>query len=189
VRSRPENIGPKTSGPKMAPDAAPKRTSDIPRARSAGGNISAAAARERSTIVPAAPAKANPAITRMPDSAAQPSAVVAAARIPETNPMRITGMRPRRSPARPAGNTARGARDEEDRRSEPENPLDAGHGDERHRRQRDDELDHPGEADHPAREQEGVTPDGVRLHVAIQAQAAARLSAKAAAPPRDGWRR
>jgi len=39
------NNGPNTTGPQTAPETAPKRTSDMPRARRSGGNISAAAAR------------------------------------------------------------------------------------------------------------------------------------------------
>src|SRR5437763_14444 len=45
VSARFANTGPKTSGPKIAPETAAKRTNDIPRARRSGANISAAAAR------------------------------------------------------------------------------------------------------------------------------------------------
>ena len=60
VSARPANIGPKTSGPQIAPETTPKRTIDMPRARRSGGNISAAAARESRTIDCAAPQSAEP---------------------------------------------------------------------------------------------------------------------------------
>ena len=106
VSSRPANIGPNTSGPKIAAATAPKSTNEIPRARLSGGNISAAAARESSTIAPEAPVSAKPTITSVADSTAQPRPIASAARIPATKPARITGMRPKRSAARPAGKTA-----------------------------------------------------------------------------------
>ena len=106
VSARPANIGPKTSGPQIAPETTPKRTIDMPRARRSGGNISAAAARERRTIDCAAPQSASPRKTSTPDSSAQPAAVTIGPPIPSTKPVRITGMRPTRSEIRPAGPTA-----------------------------------------------------------------------------------
>ena len=61
--------------------------------------------------------------------------------------------------------------------------MDAGDGDDRHRAERDGELDHPGQEHEPEREQERVPPDVA--HVPIRAWSAA---VNAAAPPRDGWR-
>ena len=52
------------------------------------------------------------------------------------------------------------SRHEEDRGPEPKDPGDAGDGDERQRAQRCGELEHPGVADEPSREQERVALDG-----------------------------
>jgi hypothetical protein len=106
VYVRPENIGPKTSGPQMAPETTPKSTIDMPRARRSGGNISADAARERSTIVCPAPQSPSPRNTSTPSFAAHPAATTSGPTVPSTNPARITGIRPRRSESRPAGPTA-----------------------------------------------------------------------------------
>ena len=62
-------------------------------------------------------------------------------------------------------------------------PFDAGDRDDRHRPERDGELDHPRLEDEPEREQERVAADG--RHHAIRA---ARPSANARAPPCDGCR-
>ena len=105
-RERPENIGPKTSGPQIAPETTPKSTIDIPRARRAGGNISAAAARESSTMVCPAPQRPSPRKTSAPERVAQPAAVTHGPSVPSTKPLRITGIRPTRSEMRPAGPTA-----------------------------------------------------------------------------------
>src|SRR5580765_4158338 len=98
--------GPKTRGPQIAPLTAPKRTNDIPRARRSGGNISAAAARERRAIEPEAPRSASPAHTRYTAESRQPAETRAHPAAPPTNPPRMTGIRPTRSIRRPAGPTA-----------------------------------------------------------------------------------
>ena len=98
--------GPKSTGPQIAPETAPKSTNDIPRARRSGGNISAAAARARRTIDADPPTSARPRQTRKADVAAQPPATVPQPMPPSTKPPRITGMRPVRSINRPAGPTA-----------------------------------------------------------------------------------
>ena len=125
----------------------------MPRARRSGGNISAAAARESRTIDCAAPQSASPRKTSTPDSSAQPAAVTTGPPIPSTKPVRITGIRPTRSEIRPAGPTASRAGEQEDGGAEAEDPLDAGDGDDRHRPERDRELDHPRLEDEPEREQ------------------------------------
>src|SRR5881394_566168 len=66
--------GPKTTGPQIAPVTAPNSTNDMPRARRSGGNISAAAARERSAIDAAPPTSASPRQTRAADGAADEAA-------------------------------------------------------------------------------------------------------------------
>src|SRR5205823_7734934 len=86
VRSRPENIGPKTSGPHTAPETTPKSTIDMPRARRSGGNISADAARDSSTIDCAAPQSPRPAKTSTPERAEHPAAVTAGAEVPGPTP-------------------------------------------------------------------------------------------------------
>ena len=92
--SFPAKSGRKTSGPSAAPKSAPKRTYEIPRARRAGGYMSAAAARA-SRIVPCEiPTSAKPVTTMVADSTSQPSAVVRQPAIPATHPAASTGTRP-----------------------------------------------------------------------------------------------
>ena len=98
--------GPKTSGPQIAPETAPKRTNDMPRARRSGGNISAAAARASWTTEPEPPTIARPRHTRKADDVWQPVAMTAQPIAPPTNAPRMTGIRPTRSISRPAGPTA-----------------------------------------------------------------------------------
>src|SRR5207302_6688102 len=106
VISRCAKSGPKTTGPQIAPETAPKRTSAMPRALRSGGNISAAAARESNTIAPAPPTSARPAQTSGADDARQPPATTPQPTAPKANAARITGIRPKRSESRPAGPTA-----------------------------------------------------------------------------------
>ena len=99
--------GPKTTGPQIAPETAPKSTNDIPRARRSGGNISAAAARASSTTDAAPRRRARGRGRRgTPTSAAQPPRRCRSRSPPSTKPPRITGIRPVRSINRPAGPTA-----------------------------------------------------------------------------------
>ena len=128
----------------------------MPRARRSGGNISAAAARESITIACDAPQNASPRKTSSPELDQQPSAVIAGPTTPNTNPPRITGIRPTRSEMRPAGPTASAPAIEEDRRAEAEDALEAGDRDERDRPERDRELHHPRQADEPGREHDRV---------------------------------
>src|SRR5438309_2042288 len=86
--SRCAKSGPKTSGPQTAPDTAPKSTSDMPRARRSGGNISAAAARERSTIAPAPPSRTSPKHTSGADDTRQPPATTPQPSVPAAAPAR-----------------------------------------------------------------------------------------------------
>ena len=144
--------GPNTTGPQIAPDTAPKSTKDMPRARRSGGNISAAAARESSTIAPAAPTSARPRQTRNADTAEQPTATVRADRA-EHEAAADDRHRPLRSISRPAGPTAIAPEREEDRGAEPEDPLDARDRDERQRAERRCELEHARVANERAGEQ------------------------------------
>ncbi|HVD26394.1 MAG TPA: hypothetical protein VNB86_10410 [Gaiellaceae bacterium] len=66
--------------------------------------MSPAAARTRSATPPEAPTSAKPAITGGPCSVAVPSAVRRQPTQPSAKPVAITGIRPKRSIARPAGN-------------------------------------------------------------------------------------
>ena len=104
--SRPENSGPNTAGPRIAPKTAPNSTYEIPRARFSGGYMSPAAVRISSAMPLAAPVRANPRISSSGESIAVASAVrphpTAAARKPPPT----TGRRPMRSIARPAGTAA-----------------------------------------------------------------------------------
>lgn len=105
-RSRPLRRGLKTAGPRMAPKTAPKRTSAIPRARRVGGYMSPAAVRASSEMPPAAPTQRSPGTTPAGESAAEPSAVSNPPMTPSPKPTARTGIRPKRSMARPAGRAA-----------------------------------------------------------------------------------
>ena len=183
VRSRPANIGPKISGPKIAPETAPKSTNDMPRARRSGGNISAAAARESSTIACAAPQNASPRKTSSPELDQQPSETITGPTIPKHEARADHRHAPDPVGDAPGRADGQRSRDQEDRRPEPEDPLEAGDGDERHRAERDRELDHPREADEPGREH-----DRVALHRASSRAAARRPRRNSVAPPCAGWR-
>ena len=166
-KRRPENIGPNTSGPQIAPETTAKSTIDMPRARRSGGNISAAAARESSTIACAAPHSPRPRKTSTPWRQLQPAAVTSGpddpereARADDGHPADAVGQPTRRPDGERAG-------DEEHGRAEAEDAVHPGDGDDRHRPERDGELDHPRQEDEPEREQQRVPPD-VR-HVPIRA--------------------
>ena len=176
--------GPKTSGPQIAPETAPKRTNDMPRARRSGGNISAAAARDSCTTAPEPPTIARPRQTRNADDAEQPAAMTAQPIAPPTNAPRMTGIRPTRSISRPAGPTASAPASEEDRRPEAEDPLDAGDGDERDGAERGRELERAGVRDEAAGEEERVPADVTPHNASVRRSP----SANASAPPCDGCR-
>ena len=105
-KSLPAKSGRKTSGPRAAPNSAPKRTYEIARAFLSSGYMSAAAVRASSTAPFIAPMPMNPRITSGALSATQPSAVNTHPTIPTTKPPAITGTRPTRSISRPAGSAA-----------------------------------------------------------------------------------
>jgi len=86
---------------------------------------------------------------------------------------------------RPDGHRARG---EEDRGAETEDSRDPRHGDERQRAEGCGELEHARVADEPAGEQERVAPDGRCGRDAHPASICRRPTAKAPAPPYEGWR-
>ena len=101
--SRPANSGLKTVGPRIAPNTAPNRTSEIPRARRSGGYMSPAAVRARRAIPCEPPIAANPVTSSTAESMPQASAVTRQPTIPRANPPASTGIRPTRSMRRPAG--------------------------------------------------------------------------------------
>ena len=101
--SCPANKGLKTVGPRIAPKTAPKRTSEIPRARRSGGYMSPAAVRASSAMPCAPPIAANPVTSSTAESIPHASAVTQHPAIPSTKPPASTGTRPTRSISRPAG--------------------------------------------------------------------------------------
>jgi hypothetical protein len=105
-RSRPASSGLNTSGPRIAPNTAPKSTNPIPRARRTGGYMSPAAVRASSAMPLAAPTATRPTSTTGAEPALLPTAASAHPAAPATNPPASTGMRPMRSIARPAGSAA-----------------------------------------------------------------------------------
>ena len=162
--SLPANSGRKTSGPSAAPKSAPKSTSDIPRARRAGGNMSAAAVRASSTVPCATPTSAKPVTTIVADSTSQPSAVTTQPTMPATQPPARTGIRPTWSISLPAGKRGQRRGDEEDRRPEAQDPLDARDEDERDGRDGDRQLHHAGEARQGGCQQDDVPADRELVH-------------------------
>ena len=68
--------------------------------------MSAAAVRASSAVPPAAPTQTSPMNTGGADSSVLPSAASTPPSVPITKPVAITGTRPNRSIARPAGNAA-----------------------------------------------------------------------------------
>src|SRR5215212_829702 len=106
-RSRPARRGLNTSGPRIAPKTAPKRTSAMPCARRSGGYMSPAAARASSAVPLAAPTATRPASTAGAEETALPSAARPQPAAPVPKPAASTGTRPTRSISRPAGSAAR----------------------------------------------------------------------------------
>ena len=105
----PAKSGLNTKGPKSAPTTEPLRTYEMPRARRSGGYMSPPAARESVTVPVALPIRKKPMTTPTPEEAPAESAVTRPPAAPRTNPVAMTGMRPRRSIARPAGSAAHAA--------------------------------------------------------------------------------
>ncbi len=103
---RPASSGLKTSGPRIAPNTAPNRTSAMPCARRAGGYMSPAAVRASSAVPLAAPTATSPSSTIGADPRALPAAASAQPTAPAQKPPASTGTRPIRSIARPAGSAA-----------------------------------------------------------------------------------
>ena len=98
-----EKSGPKTAGPKIAPKMEPNRTSEIPRALRSGGYMSPAAVRMSRVTAPETPSRRKPKTTAIPESQCVPAAVTTHPADPRRKPTAITGTRPNRSIARPAG--------------------------------------------------------------------------------------
>ena len=128
----------------------------MPRARRSGGNISAAAARESITIACAAPQKPSPRKTSSPELDQQPSAMIAGPRGAEGEAGADHGHPPDPVGDAPGRSDRERAGDQEHGRPEPEDPLEPGDRDERHRPERDRELHHPGQADEPCGEHDRV---------------------------------
>ncbi len=105
-KARPASSGLNTSGPRIAPNTAPKRTSAIPWARRSGGYMSPAAVRASSAVPLDAPTATRPASTMGADPRTLPTAASAQPIVPAQNPPARTGTRPMRSIARPAGSAA-----------------------------------------------------------------------------------
>jgi hypothetical protein len=103
VAIAPANRGLKTTGPRIAPNAAPKRTRPMPRARGSGGYMSPPAVRTSRLAPFAAPTPARPASTASGEPTALPSAATPQATTPTERPAASTGTRPKRSIERPAG--------------------------------------------------------------------------------------
>ena len=102
--SLPANNGLKTVGPRIAPKTAPKRTSEIPRARRSGGYMSPAAVRASRAIPCAPPIAAKPVTSSTAESMPQASAVTQQPTIPRREAAREhRASRPTRSIRRPAG--------------------------------------------------------------------------------------
>ena len=136
----------------------------MPRARRSGGYMSAAAVRARAGSSPARPDEREPgdherrgvdlAAERGRQAAADPGEAAAGE---HRDPAEAV----HQAPGRKRGERAGG---EEDRRPEAEDPLDAGDEHERHRADRDRELDHAGERRQRRREQDRVAADRELLH-------------------------
>ena len=146
LTSLPAKSGLKTVGPRIAPKTDPKSTYEMPRARRSGGYMSPAAVRTSSADALDEPVRMKPTITASVEPTCVPSAVTAQPVPPTMKPTIEHGpaaVAVHRAPGDRAG--ARGG-DEEDRRAEAEQPLDAGDEDERQRRHGRDEL-HDGRVD------------------------------------------
>ena len=152
----------------------------MPRARRSGGYMSPAAVRASSATPPAAPVSAMPAITTAVESVRVASATSEQPSDAITNPPAITGTRPKRSIARPAGQRGEAGRGEEDRRAEPEQPRDPGDLHERDRVHGRRELEEARVHGERRGEQDRVALD-VQRH-------AASVARNSDAPPWDGWR-
>ena len=149
----------------------------MPRARRSGGNISAAAAREEDDRLGRAtepePDEDDRAGRRGAARGRDERAGDAEREAPadDGHPTDLVGQAP-------GGADGQCTRDEEHRRPEAEDARDSGDSDDRHRAERDGELDHSRLEDEPQREQQGVAVD--RRHGAITA---CSDFANSAAPP------
>src|SRR3954467_647311 len=99
----PAKSGPKTVGPRIAPNTDPKSTYEMPRARRAGGHMSPAAARVSNEIPLEAPTNTKPGSRAAVEPVLVASAVSRQPQEPSAKPTVSTGTRPKRSISRPAG--------------------------------------------------------------------------------------
>ena len=184
-RCCPAKSGLNTNGPSTAPATAPKRTSEICRGRRSGGTMSAAAARASRTV-PFDDADEREAEDderrRVPEAAERGDRGADDAGQAPDGKHGDAAVTVHQPAGRERGERGRG---EEDRRPEAEDALDPGDDDERGRRNRDDELDRPGEADQrPRRAGACSAGPGTSVTRAIYRG----RPGTPAAPPCEGWR-
>ena len=190
-RSLPAKSGRKTSGPSAAPKSAPKRTYEMARARFSGGvHVRRGRTREQDAAVH----RPHPDEARDHQKGVVRQAAERREGAAERSHSEATGD-DRRAPKPihqpPRGERRSSTRRQEDRGPQAEDRLDPGHEHERDRRDRDRELQDPGQDDETGREEERVTPDGIRRHCrAIQSARPgtpglrrARGAGRKAAPP------
>ena len=164
----PSNSGRNTSGPSAAPNSEPNSTSEMPRPRLRGRiQVGRRDARQQHRA-------AGDADQHEPGDHQQPCVGGRAGRRQHAagNAAQAAGGQHRHPSAtvhRPAGGQrGQRCRRQEHRRAQSEDRLDAGDQDERDRRHRDDQLQHPGEARQGRRQEHGRAADDVRLdHRAI----------------------
>ena len=187
---------------RMAPKTAPKRTKEIPRARRRR-RVHVSGRRARKQRGGARCADANEAHEHCGGKVEARCRPRRAHRRPHpaAKPVTRTGIRPKRSMARPGGQGEEGAGPEHDRRAEADEAFDADDEDDRKRRDRGGELQHRGVGSERGREQDGVPPDrGLRLrHRALRSTPSGRparrrarggeRTRRRARPRRDGRRR
>src|SRR3954464_1439243 len=99
----PAKSGPKTVGPRIAPNTDPKSTGGAPRAGRAGGYMSPAAARVSNEMPLEAPTNTKPGSRAVVEPVLVASAVSRQPQEPSAKPTVSTGTRPKRSISRPAG--------------------------------------------------------------------------------------
>ena len=192
--SLPAKSGPKTSGPRIAPETAPKRTKEIAAGAALGReHLGRGGAREQDRPAARRRRARSPTKTSGRESSRAAERGDAGTRaMPEARSRRGSPASARRGPSRARPARGERARDEEDRRPEAEDPLDPGDEHERDRGERDRELDHPGEADELGREQRPRSGGSGTVSTARRpASASSGVEAAAERRPRrrgTGWR-
>ena len=142
-RSRPERSGLKTAGPRIAPKTAPKRTSAMPASATLGRiHVPGRGAGEQRRPAGHAHERRGRGRRETPTRARSRALPGQPPAIPMTNPVAITGTRPKRSIARPAGSAASAPEASTIAGPSPSSPLDAGDEHERQRGDRRRELEH-----------------------------------------------